>query len=320
MNIKSIYVSSGIILILIILIPYIAYGQDSQDMCFDVSVSMKEITTTYDILIPFSTTNISIFEPNEISIPVNTVVRWINLNNSTYNINVVKENNATTNTVNFDIETLGGTYSHKFSKAGEYKYYNINNKNNPGKITVGDTIQKGKFTTMTMGTNLPIKTSELKKRTLSLEPNFETTNIQIPENGPIKYNFTITNPLGINIYSKEIIDVDGRLYIEFIPFPSKIIILPTSNSSDTGLLGVVSKMKEIGTQADFITWGFVDNLNTNSNCLKGILRIMGPVLVDVVRDGIKITKPYSINVSILQEGTNSLIDTNYSDTFILPIR
>ena len=79
-------------------------------------------------------------------------------------------------------------------------------------------------------------------------------------------------------------------------------------------------MKEIGTQADFITWGFVDNLNTNSNCLKGILRIMGPVLVDVVRDGIKITKPYSINVSILQEGTNSLIDTNYSDTFILPIR
>ena len=46
-------------------------------------------------------------------------------------------------------------------------------------------------------------------------------------------------------------------------------------------------MKEVGTQKDFVTWGFIDNSNT-TKCLKDILRIMGQVLVDFIRDGIKL--------------------------------
>ena len=309
---------SGFSLLLIFLIPYFAYGQESLNTCFDNSVPFKKITTTYDILIPFSSTNFTIFEPNEISIPINTIVRWINLNNSTYNIDVFKENDAI-DRINFNIEALGGTYSHNFSKTGEYKYYNTNSKNNSGKITVGDTIQKGKYTTMTIGTNFPLKTIELKRVLISIEPNFETTNIKIPDGGPIKYNFTIANPSGVNIYNKEIVDADGSLYIELIPFPSKIYVASTTNSSDIVLPGIVSEMNEVGTQEDFVTWGFIENSNTN-NCLKDILRIMGPVLVDFIRDGIKIEKPYTINVSILSEGQNSLMDKSYDDTFILEIK
>jgi hypothetical protein len=51
-----------------------------------------------------------------------------------------------------------------------------------------------------------------------------------------------------------------------------------SNSSETGLPGagvprVVSEMEEIGTQTDFVTSGFLDNINhdtNSSNCLKDI--------------------------------------------------
>lgn len=75
-------------------------------------------------------------------------------------------------------------------------------------------------------------------------------------------------------------------------------------------------MKEVGTQKDFVTWGFIDNSNT-TKCLKDILRIMGQVLVDFIRDGIKIEKPYTININILSSGQNPLIHKNYDDTFIL---
>ena len=315
---KSIFLMMIIIsfAILIFVIPFFAFSQESKDICFDTSVPFKEITTTYDILIPFSSTDFTIFEPNEIAIPINTIVRWINLNNSTYKIEVFKENNTTTDTINFNIDALGGTYSHNFSKAGEYKYYNTNNKYNFGKIIVGDTIQKGKYITMTIGTNYLLKTTELKRILISIEPNFETTNIKVPEDSPITYNFTIANPSGVNIYNKEIVDEDGRLYIELIPFPSKIYVSPTTNSSDIVLPGIVSQMKEVGTQEDFVTWGFLDNSDTN-NCLKGILRIMGPVLVDYIRDGIKVEKPYTLNVSILSEKHNYLLDRSYNDTFIL---
>ena len=68
-----------------------------------------------------------------------------------------------TDKINFNIDALGRTYSYNFSKLGEYKYYSTNNKNNTGKITVGDTIQKGKFITTTVGTNLFLKTTELKR-------------------------------------------------------------------------------------------------------------------------------------------------------------
>jgi plastocyanin len=314
---KSIFLMMIIIsfAIFILVIPLFSFGQESKDICFDTSAPFKEITTTYDILIPFSSTDFIIFEPNEIAIPINTIVRWINLNNSTYNIDVLKENN-TPDRINFNIGALGGTYSHNFSESGEYKYYNANNKYNFGKITVGDTIQKGKYITMTIGTNFPLKTTELKRVLISIEPKFETTNIKVPEDSPIRYNFTIANPVGINIYNKEIVDEDGHLYIELIPFPSNISISPNTNSSDIVLPEIVSQIKEVATQEDFVTWGFLDNPNTK-NCLKGILRIMGPVLVDYVRDGIKVEKPYTINVSILSEGQNSLMDRSYTDTFIL---
>lgn len=304
----------------IILIPCLSYGQESLEPCFDYAWSFKEITTTYDIIIPFSTTNISIFEPNEISIPVNTMVRWINLNNSTYNIGLLTENNLTEK-IDFDIESLGGSYSHNFSKPGIYEYYNTDIKNQQGKITVGDTIQKGKFATMTMGTNLPMKTNELKKRTITIEPNFETTGLQVPKHNPIQYNFTIIDPLGSPIYNKKIIDVDGRLYVELIPFPSRIYTAQSSGSNSGGTVvpGVVSEMEQIGTKAEFVTWGFLDSFSrTNNICLKDILHIMGPVLVDFIQNGIKYDKPYSLDISILQQGNSSLIDKNYNDTFILP--
>lgn len=66
----------------------------------------------------------------------------------------------------------------------------------------------------------------------------------------------------------------------------------------------------------------LDNLNNdtnNSSCLKDILRVQGPVLVEFIKNGIKYDKPYSIEVSILQHGYSSLYDKNYNDTFILPI-
>ncbi|MDX1372962.1 MAG: hypothetical protein R3321_10855, partial [Nitrososphaeraceae archaeon] len=121
----------------------------------------------------------------------------------------------------------------------------------------------------------------------------------------------------LSIYNKEITDADGLLYVELIPFPSKIYGSPVANSSDIVIPGVISKMKKVGTQSDFMTWGFLDN-STTPNCLKGILHIMGPVLVDFVRDGFKIEKPYSLTVQILAEKNNSLIEKGYKDTFIIP--
>ena len=57
MNINLIYFS-GILLRLIFVMLYFAYGQESRNLCFYDSVPFKKITTTYDILIPFSSTNL----------------------------------------------------------------------------------------------------------------------------------------------------------------------------------------------------------------------------------------------------------------------
>lgn len=299
--------------------PNLSQGQEPIDLCFSHASEFKVITSNFDILIPFSTTSIAIFEPNEISIPVNTMVQWINLNNVTYNIEIVKENNQTQR-IDFDLKDLGGSYAHNFSNPGVYSYHNTDNKSHQGKITVGDAIQKGKFTTMTMGINLPLKTTELKRITFTVEPNFESTGIRVPKDSPLIYNFTIINPVGTPIYNKEIVDVDGRLYIELIPLPSTMYIAPSeSNSGDTVVPGVISEMEEAGTQEDFVTWGFLDNMsNAKKICLNDVLHIMGPVLVDFIQNGIKIEKPYSLSVSILQQGNDSLINKDYDDTFILP--
>lgn len=52
--------------------------------------------------------------------------------------------------------------------------------------------------------------------------------------------------------------------------------------------------------------------------MKGILHIQGPVLVDIIKNGIKLDKPYSIKVDVLATNENNKLPKPISDTFIIP--
>jgi plastocyanin len=307
--------------------------QQSNTLCFDDKEIAEQISTiaSYDIIIPFTNKNQTTFEPMEVNLPVNTQVRMINLDNTPHHIIIiVATNNNTSNSGNPLVEkvvSLGELITYNFTNPGIYEYFDKNYPDIRGTIVIGDAIQRGEYMSMTIGANLPINTTELKRIVFLIEPNLEKSNIDFPNDLPLpfSYNFTINNPYGTPIYNKQIIDADGKLFFELIPQPTPIYINSFLNSSLLANAGIISNITKAGSFIDFITWGFAEKLKQGKeqgeqtkNCLKGTLHIQGPVLVDIIKSGIKLDKPYSIKVDILATNGNNKLSKPISDTFIIP--
>ena len=309
--------------------------QQSNTLCFDDKNILDQIPTiaSYDIFIPFTNKNQITFEPMEVNLPLNTQVRLINLDNNQHHIIISTTNNNdnnTSNTSNFGnpliekVVSLGDLITYNFTNPGIYDYFDKNYPDIRGTIVVGDAIQRGEYMSMTIGANLPINTTEFKRIVFLIEPNQEKANITFPNDLPLAYNFTINNPYGYPIYNKKIIDADGKLFFELIPQPTPIYINSFLNSSLLANAGIISNITKAGSFIDFITWGFAEKLKQGKegeqtkNCLKGTLHIQGPVLVDIIKSGIKLDKPYSIKVDILATNENNKLSKPISDTFIIP--
>ena len=306
--------------------------QQSNTLCFDDREIAEQISTiaSYDIIIPFTNKNQTTFEPMEVNLPVNTQVRMINLDNTPHHIIIIVAiNNNTSNSGNPLVEkvvSLGELITYNFTNPGIYEYFDKNYPDIRGTIVIGDAIQRGEYMSMTIGSNLPINTTELKRTVFLIEPNLKKSNIDFPNDLPLplSYNFTINNPYGYPIYNKQIIDADGKLFFELIPQPTPIYINSFLNSSLLANAGIISNITKAGSFIDFITWGFAEKLKQGKegeqtkNCLKGTLHIQGPVLVDIIKSGIKLDKPYSIKVDILATNENNKLSKPISDTFIIP--
>lgn len=311
-------------------------SQQSNTLCFDDESNLIDQAPTiasYDIFIPFTNKNQTTFEPMEVNLPINTQVRLINLDNNPHNIVISTiNNNNTSDTSNFNpliekVVSMGEHFTYNFTNPGVYNYFDKKHSDLRGTIVIGDTIQRGESMSMTIGANLPIKTTELKRIGFLIEPNLEKSDITFPNDLPLSYNFTINNPYGYPIYNKKIIDADGKLFFELIPQPSPLYINSFLNSSLLSNAGIVSNITKAGSYIDFMTWGFAEKLEQKHqqekgeqtiNCLKGTLHIKGPVLVDFIKNGIKIDKPYSLKIDILATNENNKLSKPISDTFIIP--
>jgi len=301
-------------------------------LCFDDKNILDQAPTiaSYDMIIPFTNKNQTTFEPMEVNLPVNTQVRLINLDNNQHNIIISTSNNSISNTSNFGsplvekVVSLGDLITYNFTNTGIYEYFDKNYPELKGKIVVGDTLQRGDNMSMTIGVNLPINTTELQRIGFLIEPNLEKTNIIFPDDLPLAYNFTINNPYGYPIYNKKIIDADGKLFSELIPQPTPLYVNTFLNSSLLANAGIISNVTKAGSFIDFMTWGFAEKLGQGQevgqtiNCLKGTLHIQGPVLVDFIKNGIKLDKPYSIKIDILAINENNKLSKPISNTFIIP--
>jgi plastocyanin len=312
-----------------------AYNQQLNTLCFtkdNNSVTAAPTLASYDIIIPFTNKNQTTFEPMEVGIPKDTEIRWINLDNKPHNIIISTNTKSTINTSNtlkygnqlFEKGiSLGELITYNFTNPGVYNYFDKDFPSTTGTITVGDAIEKGENMTMNIGANLPINSTELKRIVFLIEPKSDKINIHFPDDLPLAYNFTLNNPYGYPIYNKKIIDADGKLFFELIPQPSPIYINSFLNSTLLANAGIISNITKAGSFMDFTTSGFTEKLveqegEQTKNCLKGILHIKGPVLVDIIKNGIKLDKPYSIKVDILATNENNKLPKPISETFIIP--
>jgi plastocyanin len=310
-------------------------SQESKTLCFDDKNILDQAPTiaSYDIIIPFTNKNQTTFEPMEVNLPVNTQVRLINLDNNQHHIIISTSNNNISNTSNSEnplvekVVSLGDLITYNFTNPGVYEFFDKNYPDLKGNVVVGDAIQRGDNLSMTSGVNLPINTTELQRIVFLIEPNIEKTNIIFPDDLPLTYNFTINNPYGYPIYNKKIIDADGKLFFELIPQPAPLYVNSFLNSSMLSNAGIISNITKAGSFIDFITWGFAEKLEQKQqqekgeqaiNCLKGTLHIKGPVLVDIIKNGIKLDKPYSLKIDILATNENNKLSKSISDTFIIP--
>jgi plastocyanin len=304
-----------------------ADSQQSNTLCFDDKNNLIDQAPTiasYDIIIPFTNKNQTTFEPMEVNLPVNTQIRLINLDNNPHNIVISTNNN---DILNEKVVSLGELITYNFTNPGIYNYFDEKHSDQRGTIVIGDAIQRGEYMSMTIGANLPINTTELKRIGFLIEPNLEKSNLIFPNDLPLAYNFTINNPYGYPIYNKKIIDADGKLFFELIPQLSPVYINSFLNSSILSNAGIISNITKAGSFTDFVTLGFAEKLEQKQqqekgeqtiNCLKGTLHIRGPVLVDFIKNGIKLDKPYSLKIDILATNENNKLSKSISDTFIIP--
>ncbi|PWU82656.1 MAG: hypothetical protein DLM72_00655 [Candidatus Nitrosopolaris wilkensis] len=232
---------------------------------------------SYAITIPFSSFGKAPFEPADVSIPLGMTVIWFNDNNGLYSVNTVSNSTySPPQAIKATIIGNGGSFTHTFSKAGVYDYYDSFDPSILGRVTVVNSMESGKNMNMQIGGKLPFNPNELRRMVLSFVP----TTISLTPKFVMTYEVTLLNSTGKTIFSHRYDDADGILDMELVPHKSKNV-------------------------TDFITWG-PDFRSQESLRTTGTFHIKGPVLVD--------NSPYYIRVSIIDQG-NKIISNPVIDTF-----
>jgi plastocyanin len=224
------------------------------------------------------------FEPRTISIPSGMTVIWFNDDQSEHSVtvNTTSSNLTSSNASDSGLIAPGGSYTHQFTSAGTYDYYDSQNPSSKGRIKVGSEFETGKNMDMLVGGNaLPFNPSKLARVTLSFVPHASAATI--PPDLSITYNVTISNSTK-TLYKNQFEDSDGILDLELIP---------TSKSNIT---------------QHFVSWG-PDLIDNEAVASDGVYHVQGPVLVD--------NGTYNIQVSIVAKSGN-LPASPITDTFALP--
>jgi len=236
---------------------------------------------SYAITVPFSSFGKTSFESADVSIPLGmTRVIWFNDNNGLASVTTVSNSTYTPpQPIKATIASNGGSFTHTFSKPGVYNYYDSFDPSIHGRVTVANSMEKGKNMNMQIGGKVPFNPNELRRMVLSFVP----TSMSLTPKSVMTYQITLLNSTGKTIFTHRYDDASGILDLELIPHKSK-------------------------NATDFITWG-PDFRSQESMRTTGTFHIKGPVLVD--------NSPYSIKVAIVNQG-NKIISNPVKDTFMLP--
>ena len=244
---------------------------------------LKDIPS-YAIMIPFSSSGESHFEPSEVNIPLGMTVVWFN-NDHAYHTVTTISNNSVTPPEKLDsslIPTNGGSYIHTFSKIGTYDYYDKQHPSTHGRIIVTEGMEKGKHMNMLIGGNATFNPNELSRITLRFVPS----DVNLPPDRALGYNVTLLDSKGSPLFSHNYLDTDGILDLELVPIKT--------NTNKT-------------ISDNFTTWG-PDFISQEAFRTTGTFHIKGPVLIQ--------DSQYGIKVDIVSLDNNKL--SSIGDVFALP--
>jgi hypothetical protein len=235
---------------------------------------------SYAITIPFSSFGKAYFEPADASIPLGMTVIWFNDSPGVASVATVSNSTYTPpQPIKATISANGGSFTHTFSKPGVYDYYDSFDPSIHGRVTVVNSMEKGKNMNMQIGGKLPFNPNEQRRMVLSFVP----ITISLTPTSVMTYQVSLLNSNEKAIFTHRYDDASGILDLELIPHKSK-------------------------NATDFSTWG-PDFRSQESLRTTGTFHIKGPVLVD--------NSPYYIRVAIVNQG-NKIISNPITDTFMLP--
>lgn len=273
-NKKQIYFLSKISIIAVILLFLVVpasihsitkdiYAQKPVTFPPPILYQLKDIPS-YAIMIPFSSSGESHFEPAEVNIPLGMTVIWFNNDNAYHTVTTIS-NSTITPPEKFDsnfISTNGGSYIHTFNKIGTYDYYDKQHPSTHGRIIVTGGMEKGKHMNMLIGGNATFNPNELSRITLRFVP----TDVTLPPAQSLQYNITLLDSKGSPLFSHNYLDTDGILDLELVPVKT--------NTTKT-------------TFNNFTTWG-PDFASQEALRTTGTFHIKGPVLIQDSQYGIKV--------------------------------
>jgi hypothetical protein len=200
--------------------------------------------------------------PADVSVPLGMTVIWFNDDKGTHSVTTVSNSTySPPKAINAFIVANGGSFTHTFSKAGIYDYYDTFNPSMHGQVTVVNKMETGKNMVMQIGGKLPFNPNKLRSMVLSFVP----TTVSPSPTIALTYYVTLLNSTGKTIFSHRYDTADGILDMELVPHKSK-------------------------NATDFVTWG-PDFRSQESLRTTGTYHIKGPVMVE--------NSPYYIKASIV---------------------
>lgn len=240
------------------------YAQTPATFPPPILYQLKDIPS-YAIMIPFTSSGESHFEPSEVNIPLGMTVIWFN-NDHAYHTVTTISNSSITPPEQFDsnfIPTNGGSFIHTFNKIGTYDYYDKQHPSTHGRIIVTEGMEKGKHMNMLIGGNATFNPNELSRITLRFVP----TDVTLPPAHALGYNVTLLDSKGSPLFNHNYLDTDGILDLELVP-------MKTNTDKTT-------------TSGNFTTWG-PDFVSQEAFRTTGTFHIKGPVLIQDSQYGIKV--------------------------------
>jgi hypothetical protein len=147
------------------------------------------------------------------------------------------------------IQANGGSFIQTFSKPGVHDYFDSFDPSLHGRVTVVNSMEKGKNMNMEIGGKLPFNPNELRRMVLSFVP----TTINLVPNLVMTYQVKLLNSTGKTILSHRYDTADEILDMELVPHKSK-------------------------NATDFITWG-PDFRSQEALRTIGTFHIKGTILI-----------------------------------------